>query len=77
MGNEASSEGPQHARSDSPPPPRIELPLRVFTLSDLKKYDGTNHIEELGGIKAIYLAVNFVVFDVTAGKSFYGPGAPF
>eukprot|EP00048_Salpingoeca_helianthica_P016602 m.233212 g.233212 ORF g.233212 m.233212 type:complete len:137 (-) comp19020_c0_seq1:74-484(-) len=73
MGNEASAEGGP-ARSNSPPPPRIELPLRDFTLSELRKYDGTNPIEELDGIKAIYLAVNFVVFDVTAGKAFYGPG---
>eukprot|EP00047_Mylnosiga_fluctuans_P020114 m.88961 g.88961 ORF g.88961 m.88961 type:complete len:210 (-) comp8388_c0_seq5:154-783(-) len=72
MGNEMSGE--DGGRPPSPPPPHIDLPLREFTLEELREYDGTNPIPELEGTKAIYIALNETVFDVTAGKSFYGPG---
>ena len=76
MGAEMSNEvnGGEPRPPPSPPPPRIELPLRDFSLEELRFYDGTHPVPELGGMHAIYLALNFVVYDVTAGKNFYGPG---
>jgi len=41
--------------------------FRIYTPKTLAKYDGTD-----GG--RILLAINGTVFDVTAGRSFYGPG---
>ncbi|KMZ73396.1 putative steroid-binding protein 3 [Zostera marina] len=38
-----------------------------LTLSELKAYDGTDEG------KPIYMSVRSVIFDVTAGKNFYGP----
>jgi len=48
-----------------------EIPLRVFTLEELKEYDGTQ--EEM----PIYLAVGGKVLDVTQGKKFYKKGATY
>ncbi|KAG5563075.1 hypothetical protein RHMOL_Rhmol02G0269700 [Rhododendron molle] len=42
-----------------------------LTLQQLKQYDGTNPS------KPIYLAVKGRIFDVTTGKSFYGPGGDY
>ncbi|XP_038213571.1 membrane-associated progesterone receptor component 1-like [Zerene cesonia] len=42
-----------------------------MTVAELKKYDGTN---EEG---RVLLAVNGIIFDVTKGKRFYGPGGPY
>ncbi|XP_052208837.1 probable steroid-binding protein 3 [Diospyros lotus] len=42
-----------------------------LTLQQLKQYDGTD------ASKPIYLAVKGRIFDVSAGKSFYGPGGPY
>jgi len=42
-----------------------------LTLQQLKQYDGTN------SSKPIYMAVKGRIFDVTAGKSFYGPGGDY
>ena len=44
--------------------------FRIYTPKTLVKYDGTD-----GG--RILLAINGTVFDVTAGRSFYGPGGVF
>eukprot|EP00056_Hartaetosiga_gracilis_P012603 m.201326 g.201326 ORF g.201326 m.201326 type:complete len:178 (+) comp13715_c0_seq35:821-1354(+) len=55
----------------------LDLPLRDFTLEELKKYDGTNVIPEHRNGKAIYIAVDNVVFDMTTGATFYGPGGPY
>ncbi|KAI8018666.1 putative steroid-binding protein 3 [Camellia lanceoleosa] len=41
-----------------------------FTLQQLNQYDGSNPS------KLIYMAVRGWIFDVTAEKSFYGPGGP-
>ena len=74
MGAEQSAESTvEQAAPSSPPPEKIELPLRNFTLQELRKYDGTNPMEEHKMQCPIYLAVNKIVFDVTLGKSFYGP----
>ncbi|CDP21112.1 unnamed protein product [Coffea canephora] len=43
----------------------------AFTLQQLKQYDGSDPS------KPIYVAVKGQVFDVTAGKSFYGPGGSY
>eukprot|EP00300_Choanocystis_sp_HF-7_P042121 c888_g1_i1.p1 GENE.c888_g1_i1~~c888_g1_i1.p1 ORF type:complete len:115 (-),score=24.26 c888_g1_i1:157-474(-) len=40
----------------------------VFTLAELKAYDGKDPS------KPILVALNGGVFDVTTGRSFYGPG---
>eukprot|EP00050_Salpingoeca_kvevrii_P006752 m.291410 g.291410 ORF g.291410 m.291410 type:complete len:250 (-) comp12467_c0_seq1:1183-1932(-) len=53
----------------------LELPQRDFTLEELAKYNGTNVSEEHNGAKPIYLALNGVVFDVSARPDFYGPGS--
>ncbi|XP_058203539.1 probable steroid-binding protein 3 [Rhododendron vialii] len=42
-----------------------------LTLQQLKQYDGTNPS------KPIYLAMKGRIFDVTTGKSFYGPGGDY
>ncbi|XP_027079654.1 probable steroid-binding protein 3 [Coffea arabica] len=43
----------------------------AFTLQQLKQYDGSDPS------KPIYVAVKSRVFDVTAGKSFYGPSGSY
>ncbi|KAI3703526.1 hypothetical protein L1987_73666 [Smallanthus sonchifolius] len=42
-----------------------------LTLNQLKQYDGTNPSNP------IYIAVKGRIFDVTTGKSFYGPGSSY
>ncbi|XP_064636444.1 membrane-associated progesterone receptor component 1-like [Lineus longissimus] len=62
-------------RSSTPTKPADpELPplkKQDFTVEQLGKYDGT------GPDGRILVAVNGKVFDVTRGKRFYGPGAPY
>ncbi|EDO49444.1 predicted protein, partial [Nematostella vectensis] len=45
------------------------VPLREFTVRELKGYDGVN--KEL-----IYVAVNGKVFDVTSAWNYFGPAGP-
>ncbi|XP_028179001.1 membrane-associated progesterone receptor component 1-like [Ostrinia furnacalis] len=55
-----------------PPPPKPLPKIRKdLTVAELKKYDGT----QADG--RVLLAVNGVIFDVTRGKRFYGPGGPY
>ncbi|CAA2985500.1 probable steroid-binding protein 3 [Olea europaea var. sylvestris] len=42
-----------------------------LTLQQLKQYDGTDPS------KPLYVAVKGRIFDMTSGKSFYGPGGPY
>ncbi|KAF2788252.1 cytochrome b5 [Melanomma pulvis-pyrius CBS 109.77] len=49
------------------PPPTV---FRTFTPPELFPYNGLNGMP-------VYLAVRGQVFDVTAGKNFYGPGGPY
>lgn len=49
------------------PPPTV---FRTFTPPELLPYNGLNGMP-------VYLAVRGRVFDVTAGKNFYGPGGPY
>lgn len=46
------------------------LVFRTFTPTTLRPYNGTEDPH-------VFLAVQGRVFDVTAGKSFYGPGGPY
>ncbi|VVC89863.1 membrane-associated progesterone receptor component 1-like [Leptidea sinapis] len=52
------------------PPPLPKL-RKDMTVAELKKYDGTNEDGR------VLLAVNGVIFDVTKGKRFYGPGGAY
>ncbi|EPZ33159.1 cytochrome b5 [Rozella allomycis CSF55] len=47
--------------------------MKKITKETLAKYNGLNEETE----NKIYLAVNGLVFDVTSGSQFYGPGAPY
>ena len=49
------------------PPPTV---FRTFTPPELLPYNGLNNMP-------VYLAVRGRVFDVTAGRNFYGPGGPY
>lgn len=52
----------------TPPPPPLPKIRKDLTVAELKKYDGS---QEDG---RVLLAVNGIIFDVTKGKRFYGPG---
>ncbi|CAZ79862.1 unnamed protein product [Tuber melanosporum] len=61
----------------SPPPPLHSssaagqaIVFKTFTPKTLQPFNGTDNAR-------VYLAVNRKVFDVTAGKGFYGPGGPY
>ncbi|GAV01000.1 hypothetical protein RvY_11777 [Ramazzottius varieornatus] len=54
-------------------PPLPKLPKRDFTLAELRSYDGTASSPD----GRILVAINGKVFDVTRGKSFYGPGGAY
>eukprot|EP00871_Galdieria_phlegrea_P004292 jgi/Galph1/4864/GphlegSOOS_G3573.1 len=55
---------------------KIRRPPKLFTLEELRQYNGENG-------RPIYIAVQGpfdqapVVFDVSRGRDFYGPGAPY
>mmetsp|Transcript_17368 Transcript_17368/g.21236 ORF Transcript_17368/g.21236 Transcript_17368/m.21236 type:complete len:294 (-) Transcript_17368:133-1014(-) len=53
-----------------------EDPPRNFTFKQLKHFDGKKD-ESSGEDKPVYLSLNGIVFDVTEGKDFYGPGGPY
>lgn len=55
-------------RSSSPPAPQLPKLRRDFTIQELKPFDGTQPDGR------VLMAVDGVVYDVTKGKSFYGPG---
>ncbi|XP_068627715.1 membrane-associated progesterone receptor component 1-like [Battus philenor] len=55
----------------APPPPPMRKLRKDMTVAELKAYDGT------GTDGRVLLAVNGVIFDVTRGKRFYGPGGPY
>ncbi|XP_063297515.1 neudesin [Pelobates fuscus] len=60
--------------SDTPKlrdPSAPHKPVRLFTDEDLALYNGEQEDEP------IYMAVKGTVFDVSAGKEFYGKGAPY
>ena len=49
-------------------------PPRNFTAKQLEYFDGTKDGEE---DKPVYLSLNGIVFDVSEGRNFYGPGGPY
>lgn len=49
-------------------------PPRNFTSRQLAEFDGTKDGDE---DKPVYLALNGIVFDVSEGRNFYGPGGPY
>jgi hypothetical protein len=51
-------------------------PRRNFTLEQLIQFDGTNDVKS-GEPKPVYLSVDGMVFDVSQGRGFYGPGGPY
>lgn len=51
-------------------------PPRNFTTEQLGYFNGGAD-ERTGEDKAVYLSVNGTVFDVSDGRSFYGPGGPY
>ncbi|CAD6185047.1 unnamed protein product [Caenorhabditis auriculariae] len=53
-----------------PPPPPPALKMTDMTLSELNEYDGVKK-------ETILFALNGTIYDVTRGKSFYGPGGPY
>ncbi|XP_077138417.1 neudesin [Ranitomeya variabilis] len=59
--------GDPDGRGTSPP----RKPVRLFTDEDLARYNGEQEDQP------IYMAVKGAVFDVSAGKEFYGKGAPY
>ena len=66
-------------KPDPSPPDEEEEepdPPRNFTLEQLRHFDGTV-CDKMRENKAVYLALEGTVFDVTAGKDFYGPGGPY
>src|SRR3989338_8980860 len=49
-------------------PPAPSIPPQDMTVEQLKEYNGSDHS------KPILIGVDNVIFDVTRGKHFYGPG---
>jgi len=70
----SSSNPPHQGPAAAPASKRVAEardPEKVWTAEELKKYDGSNPTSP------IYLACKGVVYDVTAGEGFYGPGGPY
>jgi membrane-associated progesterone receptor component len=73
---DAADAGKEEEEAASSPPD----PPRNFTTAQLRHFDGT-----VGSgtskfdtePKPVYLAVNGIVFDVSNGRDFYGPGGPY
>lgn len=51
-------------------------PPRNFTQKQLLEFNGSND-EKMGEPKSVYLSLNGIVFDVSDGRDFYGPGGPY
>eukprot|EP00568_Trieres_chinensis_P003690 CAMPEP_0183308894 /NCGR_PEP_ID=MMETSP0160_2-20130417/22874_1 /TAXON_ID=2839 ORGANISM="Odontella Sinensis, Strain Grunow 1884" /NCGR_SAMPLE_ID=MMETSP0160_2 /ASSEMBLY_ACC=CAM_ASM_000250 /LENGTH=272 /DNA_ID=CAMNT_0025472809 /DNA_START=63 /DNA_END=878 /DNA_ORIENTATION=+ len=51
-------------------------PPRNFTAAQLKYFDGKPD-PKTEETKPVYLSVNGIVFDVSEGRNFYGPGGPY
>ena len=50
-------------------------PPRNFTAKQLLEFDGKP--DKDGVDKPVYLSVNGIVFDMSKGRNFYGPGGPY
>lgn len=62
------SRSDETARQNTPPEPELPKLRRDFTVLELKQYDGNQPDGR------VLVAVNGIVYDVTKGKRFYGPG---
>jgi len=51
-------------------------PPRNFSLAQLRYFNGEKD-EKYDDIKPVYISLNGIVFNVTKGKDFYGPGGPY
>lgn len=51
-------------------------PPRNFTMKQLRFFDGTKN-DKTDEDKPVYLSLAGVVFDVSKGRDFYGPGGPY
>ena len=72
IGNSSTAGGRHHDKEDDDKPD----PPRNFTLEQLLQYNGTKD-EKSNEDKPVYLSINGMVFDVTQGRAFYGPGGPY
>lgn len=62
--------GRNHEEEQQPDPPRN------FTRVQLRHFDGSFD-ESSKEERPVYLSISGIVFDVTDGKDFYGPGGPY
>ncbi|XP_038603608.1 membrane-associated progesterone receptor component 1 [Tachyglossus aculeatus] len=69
-GDRPAGGGGGGGQDDDEPAPLPKLKRRDFTPAQLRRYDGTQE-------PRILMAINGKVFDVTAGKKFYGPEGPY
>jgi membrane-associated progesterone receptor component len=53
----------------------VAEPPRNFTLEQLQFFNGSK--DEKDKDKEVFLALNGIVFDVSKGRDFYGPGGPY
>ena len=58
-------------RSTQVPAGNGQQARRTFTLASLRAFDGSEPT------RPVYLALSGVVYDVSAGRAFYGPGGPY
>jgi membrane-associated progesterone receptor component len=69
----AAGAGKEEEEEASPPDPP-----RNFTTTQLRHFDGTVGESKFDTEpKPVYLSVNGMVFDVSNGRDFYGPGGPY
>ncbi|KAK6740073.1 hypothetical protein RB195_008506 [Necator americanus] len=56
----------------TPPKPHVvpPLPKKDMTLTELRQYDGVQD-------EHIMFALNGTIYDVSRGRTFYGPGGPY
>ncbi|MCJ1302574.1 hypothetical protein MMC08_005378 [Hypocenomyce scalaris] len=72
-----SSTQPHTPHPDAAPPTPAEavFPLRKFSKTQLQNYKGISSPSNPDAL--IYMAIRGKVYDVTAGRRFYGPGGPY
>ncbi|KAI8874140.1 cytochrome b5 [Ramicandelaber brevisporus] len=71
----AAAKAADSSQSNAPQHPR-PLVFREFTPTELAHFNGRQATED-GSEPRIYIAVRRTVYDVTPGKSFYGPDGPY
>ena len=80
MGGGSSPQQPEAAAAKEEEPEEEPDPPRNFSLTQLRLYDGCEHENrpkfDLDAGK-LRIAIKGLVYDVTAGSSFYGPGGSY